>query len=283
MSKDTKEKLERLYSGLEWYCIGNEMKDYLYNVAFMGTTYEWRNKRREMFDAFIAFATGNNNVDYLNNETNSEIKVIQNNPDDVMRLVFGNLKNYILQGEEDREEMGNGILEFLNYYAVKNNIVNPYNEASIREIEESKIRTSRQKAWALMINSSKMQKRLQNGSTLTEEIDGLLDKYNIKIVVPKYVSAKDVRDLSQVTFLKRKEDNPNEYIEIIDEEKSELNDDMISLHIASSSLNLSYNVVKLANDSSLSLTTTNPYLLVTVKNMKEEAENVKRLCFPSNK
>lgn len=279
MAKNNKNKLENLYSGLEWYFVGSEMKDYLSTTAFMGTTYEWRNKRCNMFDSFIGFATGNDNVNYLTNSQNNTMEIIQNDPDYTIELIFNNLRNYILSGKVDAKEMGISVLEFLDYYAAKKNVINPYDEASILEIEESKMKASRQEAWDLMINSSKIQRNLKEGSTVSEEIDNILDKYNIKIVVPKYVRARDVKDFSQVTFLKRKEENPNEYLEIDKEEKSKLKKDMISLHIAATSLKLSFSIVKLANDSHLSLVTTNPYLLTTVKNMEEEAENVKKLCF----
>lgn len=276
-------KGDKLYKLLEWLQVCQEFKKYLdddSNYIFEVDGFKENNLR--LFNTFVDYALRGVCIGLLGSNSSKKYKFI-NKPDYAIELIWDNLKKYLMDDTNEKCEMSGVVLNFLDDFALRNNVKNPYDMEDANKMMTYKERMSKEAAWELLKEGDEYKKRLLNGSTISDEIDSILDKYHVSLIFTNGgIEDKDVESFDDIYFLYDVDGKKSHFSLLTN--KQQLKKDFLTLQLGISSLqstgNTSWN-----NPSSnpKSLVSKYPYLVDVVVNLEEDANVIKRYVNPNAK
>lgn len=275
---------DKFYKLLEWLQVCQEFKKYLCTSAdYIFGADDFKETNFRLFSDFVDYAMSGVCTGLLGSNSSKKYKFI-NKPNHAIELVWDNLKNYLLDDTKEKTEMSQVVLGFLDDFAVRNNVQNPYNMTDAQKMMTYKERMSKESAWELLKEGDEYKKRLINGSTISDEIDAILGKYDISLVFTNYgVKDSDIKTFDDIYFL-YDVDGEKKHFSLLTN-RQQLKKDFLTLQLGISSLqsttgNTSWNAPS-SNPSSL--VSQYPYLVDVVVNLEDEANMIKRCVNPNAK
>lgn len=261
---------EDFYKILEWSFIGQEVNKYLddkYAYYFPG-----RKPEARIFDDFIGYALKDVSLNALNKVVLRKLKLTYN-PKHTMETIWENLGDCLLDDNVDTKLMPQVVLKFLDNFALNNGIENPYSMEEITKISEAREKRGRVEAWEIMKAGSVYQKRLTDGSSVSDEIDAILEKHHITLVLSNTSEVKSIEDVDFVC--KVNGDEPNSFAFLQD--KSHITNDFLALRagIATASLVGPIHTESTKKDSD-SFVASEPRLVDVVMNLGSQLNGLKR-------
>lgn len=278
-------KGEKFYKILEWLQVCQEFKDYL-DTEYNGIVYleDFKKNDFRLFSNFVDYALSGICKGMLNAGSTLKHKVISN-PIYTRDLIWGNLKDYLLDSSPEKAETSEIVMKFLNSFALKHELENPYSMEEVKKLVNYKETMSKNAAWELLKEGDEYQKRLLNGSTISDEIDIILSKSNVSFVFPK----------AEVDILNKKEKTFDDFYFLYDvngdgslfsllPNTHQIRREFLALELGISSLRTTCDTDWNApSNNPKSLTSRYPYLVDMVVNLEDEANIIKRYVNPNAK
>lgn len=265
-----------LFKVLEWSLISQEINNYL-NTKYVFYP-AGREAEAKVFNEFIGYALRDVDLKMLDQRVLQRCNVTSA-PKNVLETVWENLGDCIIDEKVDTSLMTNVVLNFLNDYAYRNSMINPYDMVSVTNIRKTREKKSREEAWGIMQRGAIFQKALMAGTALDTVLDSILEHHNITLAKAN----KDVVEtIEDIDFMHKVEEEgePARFEPLLD--KRSLNNDLLSLRFAMTSLPMGFEVNRdNTTKPAESLSKSEPRIFDVVMNL--DVVHVKKLVNPHAK